>query len=110
MTNLFENAKAERDLAINRVDRGCDPSWIERAVIAVIDTANELGRFTVDDVQERLDRDGVTKPREGRAMGAVMTRCRRNGLILPTGTYQPSRQAHCHANPRQVWISTGARA
>lgn len=106
MSDLFNSVKDGKELrddAIERVKQNCSPEWMASATKAVELCAKFRNEFTVDDVQEVLESLGVPKPREGRAMGAVMNSCRRSGLIEPTGRYKASRQAHCHANPRQIW-------
>lgn len=93
-------AKNARDTAIARVEGAAPEEWKTAAYAAVEWCARNYQTFTVDDVQRRM---GDNNPPEGRAMGPVMLRAKQNGLIEPTGTYRPSTQPQCHANPRQVW-------
>jgi hypothetical protein len=55
--------------------------------------------FTTDDLWDVVD-----APREPRAMGAVITRLARAGVIRKTGRYvQSSRRAN-HARPLCEWV------
>ena len=98
-------ARTLRDAAIAQVEANADTEWIDAAQAALRFVCRRFDTMTVDDVQEELARRGVERPREGRAMGAVMTCAKREGLITPTGSYRASEQPQCHGNPRQVWRS-----
>jgi hypothetical protein len=98
-------ARRERDEAIERTARSAESSWYIAAMEAVAECARTLPEFIVDDVQALLSAKGIAPPSEGRRMGAVMVDARTRGLIEATDRYRPSAQAHCHANPRKVWLS-----
>jgi hypothetical protein len=91
----MDEATKVTEEAIRKADKGADPDWKDRALIAVEQVANEKGKFTTDDVWKRIE-----YPREGRAMGAVM---RRSKLIEPTSEFILSERPECHKRPLRVW-------
>lgn len=100
-----EASARQRDRAIRRVDRNAEPDWKEAAYLAVVETAAaEPNGFIVDDVWPRIS-PGIIAPHELRAMGAVMRRAQRDGVIVPTTDYRLSSRVSAHRNPRRVWRS-----
>lgn len=109
MTQLFDpdappawHAERDaRDEAIATVEDHATPGWIDYARYVVRQVALANAEFISDAVWEA----GLGKPPEARALGAVMTWARREGLIAPTDRVLPSTQAGCHRMPRRVWRS-----
>jgi len=93
--------RAARDAAVAAV---ADPPWQSFAVIAVETVACAQGRVTSDDVWAELDRMGIPRPPEGRAMGPVMTWAVRSGLLTPEGYTQGTNPRH-HADVMRVYRS-----
>lgn len=69
---------------------------VEAVVRALADTGDP---FTTDDVW----RDVGDCPGDPRALGAVVLRLARAGVISKTGVYVPSTRVGCHARPIPVW-------
>lgn len=90
------------DDGIRRADEHADRDWKQEAYEAVADLALFCDHFTTDDVHERLA--GATT-HEPRAMGAIMRRAARDGLIEATDRYVASDRAVAHRNPKRVWRS-----
>ena len=66
-------ARAERDEAMERVQRTTDPDWATAAHQAVADLAlGSPNGFTSDDVWDVLRVRNVTPPQEPRALGPVL--------------------------------------
>lgn len=66
----------------------------------VVRTLASTGKpFTPDDVWEM----GLERPREPRALGPVMMRAARAGLIYPTGRWVKSENPAQHATPIREW-------
>lgn len=103
--NLFDYAAAvaRRDAAVQLVDSGLDPVWRRAARFAVLVTATELAVFTTDDVWQTLAYLGIGKPAEPRALGAVITQLRRDGVISATGGYSESARPEAHCSPKRIW-------
>lgn len=95
-------AQVARDEALGRVEGGSDPRWVAAAERAVIWCANRFGTFTSDEVWDRLEYRKVPAPREPRALGPVMKRAVRDGLIEPAGYVQSARQER-HCAPVRVY-------
>lgn len=98
--NATEEAAA-RDAAIATAEKHAVPEWIAfaRHVVEQVARANEY--FISDAVWEA----GLGKTTNARALGAVMTWARREGLIEPTDRVRRSAQKGCHGMPRRVWRS-----
>jgi hypothetical protein len=75
--------------------------WLETALAAVTALARERATFTADDVWNT----GLKPPREPRALGAVLTILRRDGVVEPTGEFRPTVRRSRHAAPIRVWHS-----
>lgn len=99
-------ARAARDEGIARVTTAADPEWVERARAAVEQVASAHKVFTADEVWLT----GLDRPREGRAMGAVMLWAVRQGLIRKTDRVRPSTIRSNHCKPQHIWESLVAEA
>jgi hypothetical protein len=95
-----ESPEEARDEAIAQVGKNAPADWFERALEAIARIAALNFYLTTDDVWDKVD-----SPPEPRAMGAVMEKARRRGLIKPTDRTQKSRRRECHARPLRVWTS-----
>lgn len=93
--------QAAADNAIAQADTNTDPGWADRAYAAVEHCARLYPTFIVDAIWAT----GLPEPHEARAIGAVMRRAARDGVIESTDRVIPSTRAGCHANPRRVWRS-----
>lgn len=91
-----------RDAAIQQVDEHADDAWKEDAYAAVAWLTERSDEFTTDDVWAQLNLHAF-ETHERRAMGAIMRRAQREGLIEPTARYQQSTRAVCHCAPKRVW-------
>jgi len=96
-TSLFSNAEALRDNAIDKLEIAYD-GWID-SVLKIISSIPNQQTFTTDYLWEQVD----SVPNEPRAMGAVMTKAKKTGLVVATGNYIKSRRAECHARPVMIW-------
>ena len=94
--SMFEGEKA-KDEAVSKLDMAYD-GWIN-SVMEIIFSIPLSQTFTTDYLWEQVE----TTPNEPRAMGAVMTRARKEGLVSPTSKYIKSRRPECHARPVMIW-------
>ena len=94
-----------RDAAIDAIEANADMGWKAQALTAVKTVARRAKTFTVDDVWPVLDTAGVPRPNDSRAMGPVLRKAWREGIIRPTGRHVRSAQVQCHGNLRQEWES-----
>lgn len=94
-------ARQARDEAIERARINADESWKARALEAVYQTACKHEYFASDDVWQ----EGLEKPREPRAMGAVMLAAVRIGYCRPTDSYRPTSNVSQHHQPIRVYRS-----
>lgn len=96
-TSMFSSAEDLRDQAIEKLESAYD-NWIN-SVLKIISSIPNQQTFTTDYLWEQVD----SEPREPRAMGAVMTKAKKIGLVCSTGNYIKSRRAECHARPVMIW-------
>lgn len=97
----MSEATLARDEAMRRVEAGAEEEWKDHAFEAVRLLANpaaDMYLITPDDLW-----DYVEKPREPRALGPVMTRAAKAGLIRSTIFHENSRNGH--APNIRIWAS-----
>jgi hypothetical protein len=87
------------------VDAHADPEWKAAAEAAGRRIAARQPEFTTDDVWAALDREGVPKPRERRAMGPVMMALRRDKIIAATNRFDTTERPIAHAANVRIWRS-----
>jgi hypothetical protein len=98
-----------KEAAIEAVERNAEPSWLDAAWTALLAACKDAwasrdGSLVSDDVWLRLYSDGVPAPHDPRAMGPVMQRAVREGLLLPTSTFRPSAMPQNHRRPVRVYV------
>src|SRR4029450_6831716 len=89
------SASANREEAIERVDRNAQEQWKEAANESVREIALENEQFTTDDVRRVLDAKPVIT-HELRALGAMMIKAYKTGIIQPSSEFKQSIQVQCH--------------
>jgi hypothetical protein len=94
--------KSATDDAIERSEAHADPDWKEAAFDAVRRCAQALPVLIVDDVWKHMT--GNVDTHDNRALGPVMLRAKREGLIESTGTFRHSYLRN-HGTPRPLWKS-----
>jgi len=100
----FEEVLAARSAGIEKVIRGTDPEWADRALDVVKQVAQGKDEVTADDVWEILEQFGDT-PREPRALGPIFTKAAKSNWIIKTTQYRMSRRAVNHGRDIRVWRS-----
>ncbi len=101
-------ARAARDAALTAVETAAPDPWRASAFGAVIYLARTRPEFCTDDVWAVLEQRGIDGPREPRALGPVMMRAIRLGLIVDTGRMTPSKRRH--ATKITVWSAAPRKA
>jgi hypothetical protein len=100
----LQRERVTRDRVVAAVGDAND-RWAALAETALALVIQRLETFIVDDVWDMMPSDAPT-PTDNRAMGAVLTRAIKAGLIRKTPNFRPSARQGCHANPRRVWQRT----
>ncbi len=75
--------------------------WSELAYQTLLKVAKENAEFKPDHIWAA----GLPKPEEARALGAVMSRGKRNGIIEKTGRVGPTEQPESHGTDVTIWRS-----
>lgn len=96
----YDEAAARRDAALAAVADAADPGWLERAYEALVGYLQTHGELFVDDFWLET---GLEKPREARALGVVIQRAAREGLMEKSGEYRNSVASNLSGKP--VWSS-----
>lgn len=99
------DAPTVKIIAVDRVERNADASWLHAAALAIRALCRTQLYWNSDDVWAGLDILGVEAPHEPRAMGAAIRHAVRLGLCEPSGRYEASNRVECHARPLAVWRS-----
>lgn len=97
-------ADAKKPVEPERPPEGGKP-WAMHAMAAV-KTMSLNPSFTIDDIWAKLDGMGIARPSDSRALGQVMQRLKREGVIKPTGKTVPTKQKSRHHAPIAVWVGT----
>lgn len=107
MADWYDWTKAARarDEAIERVDEHADQDWKVEARQAVLHAAAHRAEFTTDYVWWLLDQREVLPPHEPRALGAIMRKAAREGLIQRSDRVVESVRPANHRRPIAVWRS-----
>lgn len=94
----LEQAFAEADAAILQAAENADQAWADLAFNLLCDWLRTYPTWFCDDFWSVCP-----EPREGRALGAVVRRASRAGLMVQSGDYKPSVRSHGTVKP--VWRS-----
>lgn len=91
------------DEAMRRVVAHAPEPWTAAAERAVKEVAMAMPYLTTDEVWAAMPPDRSTH--ENRAMGPIMTRAGRQGLIRATDEHRDSTRPEAHARPVRIWKS-----
>jgi len=89
-----------RDEAVERGGSAAPQDWMRLAHAVVIRLASTGMGFTTDDVWKALPECSLEK----RAMGAVMLKAKREGVIVSNGQFQKSARPENHARDVRIWV------
>lgn len=93
------DAARRRDAALAQVAAGADAAWTAQAWDTLVSYLQAHPTFFVDDLWEA----GLVEPREARALGPVVLRAAREGLMRKSGVYRKSVRSNLTEKP--VWTS-----
>jgi hypothetical protein len=98
---------AAKHEAMERVDRNANAQWKKVMYALGVETAKRMPHLTSDEIFDLYDATLQTAwTHEKRALGAVMQRLARDGIIRKSALpHRPSRRKTLHASPLQVWDS-----
>lgn len=97
--DLFTTAAARRDGALAAVEAAADEAWKAEAWDLLVTYLEQHAEFHVD----QLWSAGLSTPRESRALGPIILRAARKGLMVRSGQYRPSVRSNLSEKP--VWTS-----
>ena len=98
-----EAGRRARDASMAQVEEHADPVWMSEAesIMRALVTP-----WTTDVVWETLHRRGIAAPREPRALGPLVMKLYKAGLIERTGRALPTERPRGHRNPKTEWRPT----
>jgi hypothetical protein len=91
--------KTATEQAIDQVEANASVEWNAEADAAVRHLCSNRQSITSDDVWALMS----SKTHEPRAMGAVMRRAYRDGLIIPIDRWVQTQRASAHKRPVRIW-------
>lgn len=94
------DAARRRDQALAQVADAADPNWMVEAWDALVDYLYHHETFFVDDFWAQT---ALTRPKESRALGPVVLRAARKGLMSKSGQFRKSAASNMTEKP--VWRS-----
>lgn len=97
------SGEALKEEAISRVEANASRTWLDTAWAAVQYLCRHNREITSDAVWTYLAAFDVPAPHEPRAMGPVMRRAVKEGLLRPTSTFRPSALPQNHRRPVRVY-------
>lgn len=93
---------------MHRSEMNANPVWGEFAYRCVAEVAARRTSFTSDDVDDHIQSYPIpNRPvtHDKRALGPVMNRAARAGVITPTDRILASTRKKLHGSPRRIWNS-----
>lgn len=100
---LITEAQERADRAVERSAAHADPDALDYWFGVVWALARREPEFSTNAVIEYGD--GSHRLIEPRALGVVMRRAQKAGVIRPTDRYEPDRTPRAHARPKRIWRS-----
>jgi uracil-DNA glycosylase len=94
------DAVRRRDLALAQVADAADPTWMEAAWDALVSYLQTHKTWFSDDFWAETD---LVRPRESRALGPVVLKAARQGLMKKSGEFRPSVASNMQSKP--IWDS-----
>jgi uracil-DNA glycosylase len=95
-----QRASQARDVAVAQVEAGADPDWLAEAYDELVRYLRHNPEFFVDDFWQRTQ---IQRPRESRALGPVVMKAAREGLMEKSGEFRKSVASNMTEKP--VWRS-----
>lgn len=92
--------------AMDAAEAGADEGWLRAARLELAALAASGLPWTTDFIWFRLEALGVST-REPRALGSVIRKAQRDGLIRQVG-YRPTTRPEAHARPIPVYVGVAA--
>lgn len=101
--DLLQMIIESREQAIHQVETNANPDWKDAAYSTGVDLAKSQEYFTSEEVLLNMVRGIETH--EPRAMGPVMRRLQKDGVIEATSRFITSISPLGHGRPSRVWKS-----
>jgi hypothetical protein len=100
------NGKEGRDAGMAQALASAEskiPSWGDKAYQALLDYPHP--QFMTEDVRKWAHEEGLEKPPQARAWGAVIARAKKEGEIIPIG-FKAVKNPRAHRTPATHWQKT----
>lgn len=91
------------EAAVDTVEANANAAWREAAYEAVVDYAKTHQRFSTFEVSEAMSKRDDVKTHTLRAMGPIIRRAKKNGIIEHSGEF--ARNLRGHLSPTPIWNS-----
>lgn len=94
------DAARRRDAALVQVAGGADPDWMAKAWDALVEYLKTHQEWFADDFWANTP---LERPRESRALGPIVLRAAREGLMVKSGRFRKSSASNMTEKP--IWVS-----
>ena len=98
-------AAAARDAAMQEAEDNAKAEWKAGVLFIIEGVAKVTEEFTTDRIWWFIDKRGVGRPREPRALGPMMRKAAANGWIAKTDRTRKGVRPECHRRDLRVWKS-----
>jgi len=90
------------ELAVTNQDAKVE-GWSDKALELLKQYSTTVADFITEDFRIYAESNGLEKPKEPRAYGAVVLRATKSNLIMWTGEYREMKNLKSHGCPKKVW-------
>lgn len=104
-TDAQRTGEELKEAGMASVRSNSDLLWRMQVQLVVDQIARALPRFTIADVRDECEEQGVGEPNHANAWGTVMRTAAVLGKIAPTGEYEQNERAPAHARAVRLWKS-----
>jgi len=89
-------------LAVTNQDAKVE-GWSDKALKLLKQYSLTIADFITEDFRIYAESNGLEKPKEPRAYGAVVLRANKSNFIMWTGEYREMKNLKSHGCPKKVW-------
>jgi len=95
--------EALRDDALDKIESKVSEEWKEKVGKIIRGLALTRQPFTSDEVWAGIHSEGLTV-HDNRALGPMMMKASRSGIVVKTGRTRTSKRPETHASPKAEWV------
>jgi len=108
MQQVINFDQSAKDIAIERAAQAQEKrvvGWSDKALELMRKYAPTVQDFITEDFRLWAEQNGLEKPKEPRAYGALLIRAKKAGIIYATGRYRCMKSEQSHNCPKMIWAA-----